>query len=801
MPGILIVDDNKSNRRLLVELLTYNNYEVEEAYNGIEALACIKVSKPDLIISDIMMPEMDGFTLLRGLKKDKNTKDIPLVFYTSYYVSEKDRELALKLGASRFIVKPTELRDLLQEIEGVLEEFKAGRLKPTKPLVKSDEDYLRLYSERIVKKLEETVSELEAANRMLEEEIGVHKLAAEELKKSEARLAEAQRVAHIGNWEQDFRTGRAYWSDEMYLILGLMPGEVAPGYEALLNYVHPEDRKRLKKYHDEVLRNKKPTNLEYRIVRPDGKERTVNEFIELELDETGELIRAYGTCNDLTELKKAEEELRASERRFRMLAESTAAGIFVIKGTRFVYCNPVISALTGYTQEELLSMNFWDIVHPGHQKMVLQRGLLRQAGEGMPSRYEFKVVTKNGKELWADYSGGIIEHDGEKAIIGTVYDVSGRKKAEEALQERERFLNNVFICIQDGISVLDSELNIMRVNPAMERWYGHAMPLVGKKCFQAYHGQSEPCEVCPTRRTIRAGEAAYDVVPRRGPEREINGWLDLYSFPLIDKGTGKISGVIEYVRDITEIKKAEELRLENKQLAYASKAKSDFLATMSHELRTPLNSIIGFSELLKEKTAGRLNEKQEKYVGNILTSGNHLLNLISDILDLSKVEAGKIELIIEEFHVGDAINEGLTLIKEKAMKHNVTVKVEIDPELDFMEADKLRFKQILFNLLDNAIKFSKPEGGTVTIAAKREKDMARFSVSDTGIGIKDEDLKRVFREFDQLDSGISRKYGGTGLGLAITKKLVELHGGTITVESEFGKGSTFTFALPLRVKK
>ncbi len=256
----------------------------------------------------------------------------------------------------------------------------------------------------------------------------------------------------------------------------------------------------------------------------------------------------------------------------------------------------------------------------------------------------------------------------------------------------------------------------------------------------------------------------------------------------------------ELQKSITELKKAEELKLENKQLAYASKAKSEFLATMSHELRTPLNAIIGFSELLKRGATGELNEKQEKFVGNILVSGNHLLNLISDILDLINVEAGKIGLAIEEFHVGEAINEGLTLIKEKAMKHNVALKVEIDPELDFMEADKLRFKQILFNLLDNAIKFSKPEGGTVTIAAKREKDMARFSVSDTGIGIKDEDLKRVFREFDQLDSGISRKYGGTGLGLAITKKLVELHGGRITVESKFGEGSTFTFYLPIEGK-
>ncbi|MCZ7360340.1 MAG: ATP-binding protein [Candidatus Methanoperedens sp.] len=252
-----------------------------------------------------------------------------------------------------------------------------------------------------------------------------------------------------------------------------------------------------------------------------------------------------------------------------------------------------------------------------------------------------------------------------------------------------------------------------------------------------------------------------------------------------------------FLRDISERKKGEEVRNENERLAYVSKAKSEFLANMSHELRTPLNSIIGFSELMKQKKIGELNIKQEHYLNNILTSSRFLLNLINDILDISKVEAGKIELIIEKLHVPGVINETISLIKEKAAKQNIELKTELDPQLDFIEADQQRFKQVLFNLLSNAVKFSKRGGGSITITAKKDGDMARISVADTGIGIKEEDIGKLFMEFEQIDSGISRRYGGTGLGLAISKKLVELHGGSITVESKHGEGSTFTFWIPV----
>ncbi len=250
-------------------------------------------------------------------------------------------------------------------------------------------------------------------------------------------------------------------------------------------------------------------------------------------------------------------------------------------------------------------------------------------------------------------------------------------------------------------------------------------------------------------------------------------------------------------------KKKQELEIKNEELARASRMKSQFLANVSHELRTPLNSIIGFSELLQEKSFGELNEKQAQYVRFIHTSGNHLLHLINSILDLSKIEAGRMELMIEKFPLADVLGEVLGAIKPIAHKRNISIETKVAPASPVISADKGMFKQIMFNLLSNAVKFN-VDGGKVFIdwnITDEPEGMAMqrylyISVKDTGVGIKDEDLKRLFREFEQLDPSVTREHGGTGLGLALTKKLVELHQGQIMVESKAGKGCKFTVRLP-----
>jgi signal transduction histidine kinase len=239
-----------------------------------------------------------------------------------------------------------------------------------------------------------------------------------------------------------------------------------------------------------------------------------------------------------------------------------------------------------------------------------------------------------------------------------------------------------------------------------------------------------------------------------------------------------------------------EIQEKSRQLEVANKHKSDFLANMSHELRTPLNAIIGFSEVMLGGMAGTMPEKQKEFIGDIRDSGKHLLALINDILDLSKIEAGRMELDVTRFDLPAAMSNAMTLVRGRAERHGIRLSSDISGEVGPYEGDERKFKQIMLNLLTNAVKFT-PEGGTVTMGATRLNGAYVFSVRDTGVGIAPEDQEAIFEEFKQVGKDYDRKAEGTGLGLALTKRLVELHGGRIDVESTVGKGSKFTFTLPI----
>jgi signal transduction histidine kinase len=240
----------------------------------------------------------------------------------------------------------------------------------------------------------------------------------------------------------------------------------------------------------------------------------------------------------------------------------------------------------------------------------------------------------------------------------------------------------------------------------------------------------------------------------------------------------------------------QELAEKSRQLEEASQHKSAFLANMSHELRTPLNAVIGFTEVLLEKYFGDLNEKQEDYLRDVLSSGQHLLSLINDILDLSKVEAGRMELELGTFALEPVLEAGLVMVRERASRKGVEFHLEVAADTGRVEADERKIKQVVFNLLTNAVKFT-PAGGKVTISAQRTERTVEVAVADTGVGIAPEEQGRVFEEFGQARSAAGQSEG-TGLGLALCKRFVDLHGGTIAVASELGRGATFTFELPVR---
>jgi signal transduction histidine kinase len=257
---------------------------------------------------------------------------------------------------------------------------------------------------------------------------------------------------------------------------------------------------------------------------------------------------------------------------------------------------------------------------------------------------------------------------------------------------------------------------------------------------------------------------------------------------IVDNRTAELSALKTQQQELIET---------NRRLAEVSRTKSDFLANMSHELRTPLNSVIGFSEVLQDQLFGPINEKQKEYVNNILTSGKHLLSLINDILALAKVESGKMELELSGFSLLESLSASLMILQEKATKGGIELNLDLAPENDVsIEADPRKFKQIMFNLVSNAVKFS-TAGGTVSVAAVRAGDFMEITVTDSGIGIKKEDIPKLFKEFNQIGSVYTKGVEGTGLGLALTKHMVELHGGRVWVKSEIGTRSRFSFTVPL----
>jgi len=278
----------------------------------------------------------------------------------------------------------------------------------------------------------------------------------------------------------------------------------------------------------------------------------------------------------------------------------------------------------------------------------------------------------------------------------------------------------------------------------------------------------------------------------------------------LSKRLGEREVELSDISERLEIKVRErtaELESAIRELERAGQLKSRFIANMSHELRTPLNSIIGFSNVLMEKTFGDLTENQERYVRNINTSGKHLLEVINNVLDIAKIEAGKYDMSYESIRVEDVVSEVFNTMKPMAERKSIDLNLFISDDADSITADRVKLKQVLYNLLSNAIKFT-PEGGKVGVTVEREKgkgssegyEFLKFSVWDTGIGISPEDRERIFDEFEQADTAFSRQYGGAGLGLALSKRLVELHGGRITLESKLGEGSIFTFYIPLTLR-
>ena len=380
-------------------------------------------------------------------------------------------------------------------------------------------------------------------------------------------------------------------------------------------------------------------------------------------------------------------------------------------------------------------------------------------------------------------------------FVTLAIEASERKAAQKALKQSEAQFRAIFERSSMGICLVDIKGRIVDVNPALCEMLGYDFRELSQKSFADYI-YFENGDVALYKQLM------LSKVDRLEIERQLlhkdggTVWTHL-SLSLIVRANGKPKFFLAIIEDIRERKQTESKLRESKEAAeVGSRAKSEFLATMSHELRTPLNAIMGLSQLLQQEIVGSINHKQKEYIDCIYSSGVHLLELINDILDLSKVEAGKEELSLFPLQVEDLCHYVISTVRDRAQEKGLALTCSIDKRVDSCIADERRIKQMLLNLLTNAIKFTSK--GNISLQVIRISEGIAFRVSDTGIGIKSNQLKLLFEPFKQLDSRLNRQYEGTGLGLALTRKLARLHGGDITVESTYGKGSRFTLFLPDR---
>ncbi|HEC13923.1 MAG TPA: PAS domain S-box protein [Acidiferrobacteraceae bacterium] len=505
-------------------------------------------------------------------------------------------------------------------------------------------------------------------------------------------------------------------------------------------------------------------------------------------------------------IKQAKEELREREGLFHKLSEAAFEGFVIAEKGNILEVSPEFARLFGYEPSEMIGMNATELVVPDCRDVVMKK--IAQNNE---QSYEADAVRKDGSTFTLEAQGTIAFYYGKTVRITAVRDITERKLVEKELTEHRENLEEQVTWRTDQVkeqariidqihdSVISTDLggSIVSWNKGAERLFGYTVKeALGRPITLIYS---------PDKLQFRRDRIIAPLMEKGGHEVEVclrrkNGedFFAHMSLSLLYDEAGNTKGMIGYAMDITDRKKTEiALEAAKEEAERANRAKSEFLSNMSHELRTPMNAILGFGQLLEMEKESSLTPVQTEYIQEILKAGYHLLDLINDVLDLSKIESGHLELKVETLNVSQLVAECIAQIVS-TLAHTGQISVDnraVDPAL-YLHADQTRFRQILINLLSNAVKYNR-EGGTVTVDnTVGPEGRVRISVTDTGKGIAKEQLEKLFHPFERLEAKNSL-IEGSGIGLSVAKRLVDAMGGAIGVESTLGKGSTFWFELPM----
>ena len=547
-----------------------------------------------------------------------------------------------------------------------------------------------------------------------------------------------------------------------------------------------------------------------------------SEEIQLLTQLSNDLTYGIQALRTGAERNRAEAALRQSETTLRSVLKAAPVGICIMKDRVSQSANDLWYEIIGYTEAELLGQTTRRLYESEEEYERVGRELYTE----VPKRGLISVETRlrRGDGAFRDViltTAPLNPYDPSAGDVVATHDVTERKRTEAARRESERKYRELVQLANSIILRWTPDGRILFLNEFGQRFFGYTeAEICGRHVIGTLVPETESSgwDLSPLMDEICANPAAFEQSVnenmRRNGERVWIAWTN----KAVPAKQGQVAEILSIGTDITARRRAEEairevnvslerrvaertaeLALARDRAEGADRTKSAFLATMSHELRTPLNSIIGFTGLLLRGLAGPLNAEQTKQLRMVKDSGQHLLALINDVLDISKIEAGQIEIANAPFDLPESIQKVVQTVKPLANKKQLPLIAQIAPDVSRITSDRRRVEQILLNLLSNAIKFT--EQGEVTLTAEivpgMPRSALRISVADTGLGIKRENLDKLFQPFRQLDTGLTRQHEGTGLGLAICKRLVERLGGTITVESEWGKGSTFQCTLPI----
>jgi len=867
-PVIFIIDDNPSNVKVLSETLKSFGYKTLVAMDGLSGIQKITKALPDLILLDILMPEIDGFEVCQRLKQSEVTRDIPIIFMTAL-ASTADKVKGLKLGAVDYITKPFQEEELIARLDLHLQ--------------------LRYLSQDLAEqnqKLQAEIAQREAAEAQI-------RILSKVSEQSPASILITNVQGNIEYVNPKFEELTGYRLED---VIGKNPRILKSGETSSEEYAHIW----------KLLSNGLEWHGEFHNKKRNGELYWEQASISSIKDDNGEITHYVAIKEDITLRKQAELELYQQLERERMVSELTLSirqsldlsqildtvvkELKRILGIDRVLAYQIFADGTGKAVAEAVNENldkvldlvFSSGIFPRETYQIYIEGKVHHVDncdnyEMAPCLHEFlhslgvkaklvAPVLKNENSLW-----GLLvahhhtEHHWQDWEIEFFHQVSNQLaiaisqanlyqqiqielaekiQAEKALQVLNQELENrveqrtadllsldlglqknterLALALKSGAIGCwewDIQQNILIWDDRMYELYGYLKETNTHLPYEIWANAVHPDDLNATETVLQQavlGQLEFDYDFRViHPDRSIH-FIKAYGKVKRDS-QGNAESMIGVNFDITDRKQIEiqleknneSLALANIELARATRLKDEFLANMSHELRTPLNAILGMSESLQEGVLGELNERQKKAVTTIESGGQHLLALITDILDLAKIESGKLELHIENAGIERLCNDSFVFIKQLAHKKNIQLICNIPDRLKqnqsvYIQVDELRMRQALINLLTNAVKFT-PDGGTVTLEVKlteianeegENKVYIDFLVIDTGIGIKSEDIDKLFQNFVQIDSALNRKYAGTGLGLSLVKKIAEMHGGSVGIESEFNIGSKFMIRLP-----